>query len=676
MLGYIYLILAVGLGFVICSFAFPEISSWTKTTFKGNTINASSIFALIPAWFTTGILVLTWMSYIFACIFRNSTMPLLYADEFVMLSVIPVIIAGLFVFLRGGRRFIRGEWKYVNIAEKIVFAAIILLFLCLFFVTFRIAHNQLYIGLSVFSDFTPHVSMVRSFSYMQNFPTQYSVCAGGDVRYHFMFEFLIGNLEYLGMRLDRAFNIPSLLSIISMYSLFYVLALRISGKRSAGLLACGLLTFRSSSALFDYIAGLPKGTNILKALKTNIDFIGSTNHEDWGLWNLNVYCNQRHFALGISVLLFILLLFIPRLYSSFERMEADAKGIKSYIFKSLLAREGWLTDNFKMPVAAGIILGALGFFNGAVLIATVIVLFFIAAVSDRRLEFLITAALAGILSLIQTKVFVDGSVFSTLYYYGFLSDNGTLFSSIDYISKLLGILPLLLLIVFIVSKGVRKYLMFAFSMPIIMAFTVSLTPDIAVNHKYIMIAVMLLDIFAAAFIISLLGSKNKLMRVLSVILALCLTATGVYDTYIVFRRNNPKYSIVNNTKDELMVWIADNCTAKDLFLTSNYYLMNNSSASQIIMSGAMLYDGWQYFAWSAGYDTSARDKVVRSIYSCTDSDRLSELLSENNIDYVVIDYYNRHSEDYVLNEQIFEDNLKVAYTKGTGDTKVTIYKYR
>lgn len=676
MLGYLYLILAVGLGYVICSLAFPDIGKWTKATFKGKEVDVSSIFAYIPAWFVTGILVLTWLSYIFACIFRNTALPLLYADELVMLSVIPVIIAGLFYFCRNKNRCLKGEYQNVKLSEKILFCALALLFVILLYNSFRVAHGQLYIGLTVFSDFTPHVSMIRSFSYMQNFPTQYSVCAGSDIRYHFMFEFLVGNLEYLGMRLDHAFNIASLLSIMSMYSLLYVLAVRIMGKRAAGIIACVLVTFRSSSSLFYYIADMPKGTNVLQALKDNIEFIGYTGHEDWGLWNLNVYCNQRHFALGLAVLLLILLLFIPYLYSAFERMESDGNGLRSYFTVSLLSGEGWLPQRYIMPVAAGIILGALGFFNGAVLIATVVILFFVAAASDNRLEFVITAGIAGALAFLQSKVFIEGSVFSTSYFYGFLSENRTLFSSIDYINKLLGVLPLLLIIVFIVSKGARKYLLFACSMPIILAFTVSLTPDIAVNHKYIMISVMLLDIFAAGFLVTLFTSKNNLVKVLSGAILICLISTGIYDTYILEKRNNPRNAIVNNLKDPLTVWIADNCSADDLFLTSNYYFMNSTSASEVILSGAMMYEAWQYFGWSAGYDTAARDKVVKEIYSCTDSDRLRSLLDENDIDYVVVDYHNRVSEDYELNEDIIKDNLDVAFTEGEGLYKATVYKVR
>jgi len=67
------------------------------------------------------------------------------------------------------------------------------------------------IGWSVSSDFSTHLAVIRSFSYGSNFPSGYPHFADGNMRYHFMFMFLAGNLEFLGLRLDWAFNLPSIL---------------------------------------------------------------------------------------------------------------------------------------------------------------------------------------------------------------------------------------------------------------------------------------------------------------------------------------------------------------------------------------------------------------------------------------------------------------------------------
>ena len=136
-----------------------------------------------------------------------------------------------------------------------------------------------------------------------------------------MFQFLAGNLEFLGMRLDYAFNVPSALSLISVYFLLYAVSIKLSGKRSVGFLACLFFTFRSSPSLFSYIADIPQGTSVLDTLRDNISFIGYTTNENWGLWNLNVYCNQRHLAFGLATLLLVLLFFLSQPYDMARRLK-------------------------------------------------------------------------------------------------------------------------------------------------------------------------------------------------------------------------------------------------------------------------------------------------------------------------------------------------------------------
>ena len=152
--------------------------------------------------------------------------------------------------------------------------------------------------------------MIRSFSVSNNFPTQYSHFAGEDVRYHFMFQFMVGNLEYLGLRLDFAFNLPSIFGMVSLYMLLFVFVVRLTKSRLCGYLTAFLFTFRSSFTLFRYMAEQWKG-DVWNALKTNTEFLGYTQNENWGLWNLNVYCNQRHLAFAMALLVLALLLFLP-----------------------------------------------------------------------------------------------------------------------------------------------------------------------------------------------------------------------------------------------------------------------------------------------------------------------------------------------------------------------------
>lgn len=126
------------------------------------------------------------------------------------------------------------------------------------FYVFYIKDGILYSGLTVYGDYAPHTAMMRSFSAGNNFPTQYPHYGGADVKYHFMFQFLTGNLEYLGMRMDFAYNIVSTLSLVGFLMLLYQLALRITGKMCCGVLALFLFFFRSGMAFSDLYGSISR----------------------------------------------------------------------------------------------------------------------------------------------------------------------------------------------------------------------------------------------------------------------------------------------------------------------------------------------------------------------------------------------------------------------------------
>ena len=202
----------------------------------------------------------------------------------------------------------------------------------LMFLTFHVKDGATYVGFSVFSDFAPHLGMIRSFSFGNNFPTQYAHFAGEDIRYHFMFQFMVGNLEYLGMRLDYAFNLPSIFGMVSVYLLLFVLTVRITGSRLCGYLTALLFTFRSSFTVFRYMAEQGKG-NAWKALLENTEFLGYTQNENWGLWNLNVYCNQRHLAFALAFLVLAVLVFYPYVELMAEKLLAVPKSEDMAVYR-------------------------------------------------------------------------------------------------------------------------------------------------------------------------------------------------------------------------------------------------------------------------------------------------------------------------------------------------------
>lgn len=689
MFGLLFLLLCFTTGWVICTYAFPGLSQIVETDYEKRKINISPYLILFPAWFITGTLAMTWPTYLIAYLFGSKSEPLFYAN--VIVIPIAFIITAFFLYHRFDqtkdlRKGLLSSHKRTRIYELLLLLAIISLGIVLMWTTFFIKDHKLYIGVSVFSDFSPHIGMIRSFSYGNNFPTSYSHYAGEDIKYHFMFQFFVGNLEYLGLPLDYAFNLSSIITFTTAFLMLYILAVKISGKIATGFLACLFFAFRSAKTLYTYLSELPKGTSIFKALSENTEFISDTPNEDWGLWNLNVYCNQRHLAFGLTVFFFIVVIMMPHLYEMFENikqyklrkslLQNSGKRQKDLSTLAILSeglrtifftKEAWVLSDLRRPIAIGIILGSMAFFHGAAVIGCLSVLFVMAIMSSRRLEYAIVALLTLLFSFLQSNFFIKGSAVKTEFFFGFIAENKTLFGVASYLERLLGILPIVLLITFCLEKGVKRYLILAFTAPLIFAFTVSLTVDVTVNHKYIMMSCILLGIFAAILVTELFERRDMVLRLVAALLVIMLTATGIYDFTIVLKKNRPETAIVLEMKNPLTEWIHNNSDSKDLFLTANYTI------NQVVFAGAMLYEGWPYYPWSAGYDTDTRWHKVKAMYEAASPKELDTLVKENKIRYIIVDWSNRNSEDYVLNEDNIKATYECVYSEGEGEWMTSIY---
>lgn len=670
MLGILYILICICFGAVLSRFFFSQIE---KPAQYGK---LPQYMVSLPVWYLVGTLFVTWMVYLISYFFQKTEQPLFYGN---LISMVVVVLIIIVITLKEKRKHTKKAFYHFFVTESkdysfLLFTLIVIAFVSfLMFLTFHGDNDNIYVGYSVFSDFAPHLGMIRSFSESNNFPTQYAHFAGEDIRYHFMFQFMVANLEYLGMRLDFAFNLPSIFSMVCVYLLLFVLVVRITKSRLCAVITALLFTFRSSFTIFRYMAEQSKG-KVLTALKENTEFLGYTQNENWGLWNLNVYCNQRHLAFSLALLIFAVLMFYPyveRMGKKLWQVTQKEKGtitIKQRIEQGkvlFFSKTAFGIRDIRMAVGMGLVLGAIAFWNGSVLVATLAMLFFMAAVSDERLDYLITAVLALILYFLQSSLFVDGSVVSPHYYFGFLAENKTWWGVVLFVIELTGCVLVVALIGAMLLRGVKRYMLVVFFVPFVLAFTLSLTVDITVNHKWIMMSLMLLSIFAAFAVTKLLEAKDWLRRVIAIVLVFVLTATGVYDLTTIIKRN--KSYLVFSYNDPVTNWVIENADCDDLFLTP-WYSLNN-----VVMGGAMLYYGWPYYAWSAGYNTEERDRNVRKMYEADSVEELKELIQEHKIRYIIVDYDCRTSSEYTVREDVIESAYETVFEYDTGEWMVRIF---
>ncbi len=558
--------------------------------------------------------------------------------------------------------------RWENVLEILWFVFLAAFIAFTFFYVFVQKGNQLYSGFTVFGDYAPHTAMMRSFSMGNNFPTAYPHFGGEDIKYHFMFQFLVGNLEYLGLRLDIAYNLVSLLSLLGFLMILCQIARRVShGRLLSGMIACVLFFFRSGLAFFRFAYEHIQAGDLIEVLRTNTEFIGYTEKENWGLWCYNVYLNQRHLAFGILAAAAAVWLFMDRLEEGAGRKE---KGL-AFVKASLFSGSAWKSRDVKMAVFVGLLLGMTAFFNGAAVIGALLILLGMAVFSDGKLDYALSAALAVGLTLLQTRTFISGSGITASFYWGFISPDKSLPGILWFIieTSFFSVLGLILYAAFMRRK--ERLLLLAFFFPFIFAFVGSLTPDITVNHKYIMIAMAFMTVFWGRLLSGLWqgqGRKGRwAKRVLALVMAVMLTATGVYDFVVILKDNDRRHRVTVRTDSPLTEWLAENLGRDDIILTPEY------SIHEVTMSGVMMYLGWPYYAWSAGYDTYTRAARAVEIYTTTDEEALTALVRQEGITYILFEE-NMTFEGKAGQEETIKKAYPLAYQ--TEDGRIRIYDAR
>ena len=623
MTGILYLILGS-----LCGKELAEIFVGQKKTGKNN-----RIWLVLPGAFGVGMLAFGWVTYLiaWAASAAGADKPLIYGNLLTMAAG-AVFLLGIYIqrYRKNKRIFTdKGlvEDKQLFWKELIFFSVLFVFLTWIIFYVFYIKDGILYSGFTVFGDYAPHTAMMRSFSLQNNFPTQYPHFGGQDVKYHFMFQFLVGNLEFLGLRLDIAYNAASILALLGFLMLLYSIARRVVGSGKAGVLTVLFFFFRSALTFFQFLWEHLRAGNLLQVLQENTSFIGYTTNEDWGLWNFNVYLNQRHLAFGLLIVALAVWMYLDWVEQGCRHKEKGLVWFRNRIF----SKDAWKCRYVENALAAGLLIGMTSFWNGSAVIGGLLILMGFAVCSDGKLDYLITAVTAVGFSVLQTRLFMNGSSVEAAFQWGSISEDKSAGGVLWYLIQMSGIFFTgALILFFFYKKRLQRAVLVSCLFPLVFAFCFSLTPDITVNHKYIMISYAFLAMFWAGAV-CLLFRKKWQGRILAAVLTVCLTITGIYDFVIIVRDNGPGHRVTVNTNSSLTDWLAQNLDSRDLILTPEY------SISEVTMAGVMMYLGWPYYAWSAGYDTYDRAEKAKEIYTSQEPERVKCLVRQEGITYILFE---------------------------------------
>lgn len=640
-----------------------------QTTERGN-----RIWVVLPAAFGMGILMLTWAVYILSWMFSicaGAEHPLFYGNLIVFLVDI-LLLSGIFRWKKKKQQkmFVISERmisrKWILKKELLLFGILTVFVTWMMFYVFHMKDGILYSGFSVYGDYAPHTAMMRSFSRGNNFPTQYPHYGGQDVKYHFMFQFLVGNLEYLGLRLDLGYNLVSILSLAGFLMVLYGISYRMFKSFWAGVAAIVFFFFRSGTAFWRYLWEHLQAGDLVRTLEENTAFIGYTTNENWGLWNFNVYLNQRHLAFGLLMAAVAVWTFMDWVEAGCSHKEQGFLWVRNRFF----TKKAWICRNVDTAILLGLFLGLTAFWNGAALIGGLLILAGLAVFSDGKLDYVICAGLAVLFSELQSKIFVSGSVMSPSFYWGFLADNKSISGVLWYLVEISGFFFVGMIVAAVFLKRGQRVVLMGCLLPMAFAFLVSLTPDINVNHKYVMISYAFVTVFwgwivRCVFLAVKNSWKKWAGRAAAAVLCICLSATGIYDYVIILRDNDSAHRMTVNMESSLTDWLSANLKKNDLLLTPEYTM------NEVTMSGAMLYCGWPYYAWSAGYDTGYRAGQAVLMYTTDDPELLKATVKQEKITYILFEE-DMEFEQQECREDIIRETYPLVYTSEDG--RIRIYE--
>lgn len=750
MIAILYIVVAVFFGTQLIRLLVPDIRRlYVGISVRQDTLSKipDALF-LYPAGFLIGISTLSFLTYFMAYLMYDfvpkSTHVLLPANGVSMCFLAAI---GCICWKKHYSRthdkiaqeqtikklpVFRRKWTEI-LFLSVVIAAIVVAASFVYFYSFHADGSNVHVGYSVYSDFAPHIALTSSFAEGTNFPTQYPHFASDNIQYHFLFYFLCGNLEALGLPLVWAINLPSILCLVATLCLFGLLAVLLSGRRLSFLLFPILFFFRSSVNIFYQIIDLTKFPNasvstVLKGIADQTIWYAHSPRDEWGIWAVNVYANQRHLVLGLGLSVILIILFLPHFRRMFLHL-SKLQGAKTKCTRFFISREAWLfrQNDPLHPIGslilACIIVAVMPFFHGSALIAALLILFCMAIFSENRLSYAVVALLAIISASLQS-IFFSGSVSSVAsftYHFGFildlpekasagqvLSSFSEIFSYLSSIGFLTFLIPLIIMVGLFIYEIIRKrniyrpVLIVACLFPLIFAFFFMVSREALANHKFIQITFLFLDVFVAGALanIIILPMRPRQTRfetkdmaheretpdrpitvapsvyypsqiaaaVLSFVLILCLVGTGISE-WFVYKNINKGY-VELHTDSQMVEWIEENTTNKDVFLTPMW------STNDFFLSGRMAYYGWPYFAWSAGHDTEIRQANYQWLLTgCYGNiDEFRRYCGEQGITYFIAsdDYFGVEESNHYYFANFFETYLEPVAT--FPEINTTIYK--
>jgi len=711
MLALIYLALAIYLGDLLCRRFYRFVSVAHRW--------AAAVI--------TGLLISSWFTYLAGLLFTRAKQPLLWGNALFFVAAIAVPCWSIWKQRltkhgqnksdnRPDTKLYLPRPKGSGVADWVLIAGYVILVSWMMFASFSAKGGKLHISNPEYSDFGPNTAIMQSFAVGHNFPTEYPHFSGDRIRYHFLFYFQTGNLEFLGLDPAWSLNLLSILTIVALLMLVMALGEVLFDSRAVGRVGSLLFFFFGS---LSYAPFLYKQTSVRGAIQAILNLreflptIFPYRGEAWGTWSQVTYLNQRHFASAIGILLLVLIFLTIQYRGFYAKRAATAATTKPVTFEPSALPEGApekLSGNATSPeslptstsaapatpvpegkpatvfsghilrgvlpgfIFSGVLLGLLPMWNSAVFVAAFAVLSVLFVVCPLRVQMVALAIAAGVIALPQMLYLNTGparAVMPRLLHWGYMVDPPTAANVAKYLGFTFGFKWVLIALALVLATGLQRRIFVAVSSLLLVAFSFQFTIEVFANQKFFHIWVIIANLFVAYALwrlwrLSLFGTTLP-GKLTAIILVAAIVPGGLIEFLPI---HNTGWSEVTYRNDPLIEWLTKETKPRDIFLTDRFV------THPILMAGRRVLYGWPYYGWSAGYDASKHDRVYTELFESKDPWKVFHLLKENGISYVAFDNAVRHGQFIKRpNEQVYATYFpKVFEDKQNRYNSLTIYK--
>src|SRR5437868_3339302 len=642
MLALIYLGLAICVGDFLCRRFYRFVS----------------VAHRCAAAILVGLLVSSWFTYLAGLAFAWTPRPLLWGNLLFFVAAIALLSWPVWK-----RKIKSGQTapdlhhrsdlylprpKGSRLADWLLIAGYVVLVSWMMFASFNSKGGKLQIANPEYSDFGPNTAIIQSFAVGHNFPTEYPHFSGDRIRYHFLFYFQAGNLEFLGLDPAWSLNLLSITTLVAMLVLVMVLGQVLFDSRAVGRLGSFLFFFFGSLSYVPFLQRQVSVRAAIQAIRQQREFLPSIfpyRGELWGTWSQVTYLNQRHFASAIGILLLVLIFLVVR-YRMVPRRQPKAQPSAEMLTQEANAVPETATDiasvetsppeNLAEPkddipslsatteakqqpastaerfratppgfIYSGVLLGLLPMWNSALFIAAAAVLGLLFILFPLRRQMLVLAMTAGLIALPQMLYLSTGSgraPMPRLLHWGYMVEQPTAANVLKYLGFTFGFKWLLIALALIFASWFQRRLFLAALSVLGVAFCFQFTIEVFANQKFLHIWVIIANLFVAFALWRLwrlsLGETTLPGTFVATILFLLVIPGGVVDFFPI---HNTGWSEVTYKNDPLIDWLKKNTKPRDIFLTDRF--VNHP----ILMAGRRVFYGLPYYSWGAGYDAAKRD---------------------------------------------------------------------